>query len=173
MVHDLGLRHQSPFVNLYLSAHDYIKYLKNITYYNNLGLVKLNTEANYPMGVLGDLIIHFLHYKNFNEAKSKWNERVKRINLNSLYLIFVERDGATYKDLQEFDRLPYKNKIALTHREYFDIKCSFCIKGFEKDDEVGLIYDWKGPNSVKKLYDQFDFVCWLNTGDIKRNKLMT
>ena len=38
---------------------------------------------------------------------------------------------------------------------------SYCIKGFEKNNELGNIMDYQGLLG-KKYYDQFDWVKFLN-----------
>ena len=162
MLHDLGIAFNSPFVNLYVDAKDYLKYLKNPQTYNQMDFEEISTEHNYPVGMLGDLTFHFVHYKTFEEAVSAFKRRVTRISYNDLFVIFSERDGCTYEDLKEFDSLPYKNKVVFTHKPYNDIKSSFCIEGFENDGSIGDILKWD-KKLGKKVYDKFDFVNWFLT----------
>ena len=121
--HDLNVRFNSPFVNLYLDARDFIKYLKNMEHYNNCELSFINKEnIDYPVGMLDDIKLYFVHYESEEQARSKWIERSKRINLENLFILMADRDGCTKDDLIEFDNLPYKNKIVFTHVPYDDIK---------------------------------------------------
>lgn len=163
ILHDLGLQFRSPFVNLWMKPHDYIKLLRDLEYYLSCELV-FTTENNisYPIGCLDDVKIYFEHYKSEVEAKEKWDERKQRIDLENLFILFSDRDGCTYEDLKEFDSLPYKNKIVFTNKPYSDIVSSFYIKGFENEPCVGACYDWVNGFSGKKIYDQFDYVAWFN-----------
>ena len=161
VLHDLGIKFNSPFVNLYLDAKDYIKYLHDPDKYNKMDFEKIESTNGYPMGKLGDLIFHFQHYKSFDEAVDSFKRRCKRINYENLYVIFSERDGCTYEDLKEFDALPYKNKIVLTHLPYDEIKSSVYISGYEENDGLGYIFDWD-KKLGKKIYDRFDFLGWFN-----------
>lgn len=163
MLHDLGIKFNSPFVNLWLKPKDFLKYLNNIKHYMTSDLVFVKEpNINYPVGKLDDIYIYFQHYKNEKEAKQKWEERTKRIDLNNIYILFTDRDGCTYQDLVEFDKLQFKNKIVLTKLKYKDIKSSYYIKGFEDKECIGDCYRYVNPISGKKILDQFDYVEWFN-----------
>lgn len=164
--HDLNLRFNSPFVNLYLDSRDFIKYLKNMEHYNNCELSFINKEnIDYPVGMLDDIKLYFVHYESEEQARSKWIERSKRINLENMFILMTDRDGCTKDDLIEFDNLPYKNKIVFTHVPYDDIKSAVYIKGFEKDNEVGMCFKFKNRFTGKKYYDDFNYVKWFNRGE--------
>ena len=79
-----------------------------------------------------------------------------------MFVLMTDRDGCTKDDLIEFDNLPYKNKIVFTHVPYDDIKSAVYIKGFEKDNEVGMCFKFKNRFTGKKYYDDFDYVSWFN-----------
>ena len=161
--HDLNVRFNSPFVNLYLESRDFIKYIKNIEYYNKCEINFINDKSvDYPVGILDDIKLYFVHYESEEQARSKWIERSKRINLENLFILMTDRDVCTKDDLIEFDNLPYKNKIVFTHVPYDDIKSAVYIKGFEKDNEVGMCFKFKNRFTGKKYYDDFDYVSWFN-----------
>lgn len=163
ILHDLGQRFNSPTVNLFLYPKDFIKFVKNLKYYMSLNLNFIKQEGiDYPIGVLDDIKIYFMHYKTEEDAANKWNERKQRINYDNLFIIMTERDGCTYEDLKAFDNLDYKNKVVFTHIEYPEIKSSFCIKGFENENQVGHIFEFINAESGIKKYDQFEYVKWFN-----------
>lgn len=166
---DLGLRFNSPFVNLFIQAGDYIKILKDLTGYmsEELKFVKevdpIYGEVEYPTAYLRDAKIYFMHYKTEEEAKNAWTRRKERINWDNLYIIFTDRSQCTEKDLNDFDRLPYSHKVVFTHVPHPELKSAFYIKGYEKDDKVPVLSAFEDENRpVKRIYDQFDFVGWLN-----------
>lgn len=162
MLHDLGLQFRSPFVNLYLSPSDFIAYLSDISHYQTLPLQFVeNSGKPYPVGKLGDLTIHFMHYHSEQEAAEKWQERSKRIDFDNLFVILIERDGCDYQDLQAFDQLPFANKIVFTHKPYPELSSAFYLKGFEQQGQVGDLFEYTGLNG-KRHYDQFDYVGWFN-----------
>lgn len=163
ILHDLGMRFNSPFINLWLKPKDFIKFLQNIKHYLNCELTFVKeVGVDHPIGALDDIKIYFTHYKTEEEAKSKWIERSKRINYNNLFIIFTDRDGCTYQDLCDFDNLPYENKIVFTHLPYPELKSSFYIKGWEKENSVGSCYKFKNKFTGKKYYDEFDYISWFN-----------
>lgn len=172
MLHDLGVAFNSPFVNLFIDAKDYIKYLKNPQKYNQMEFKEVKSDHNYPVGRLGELTFHFVHYPSFERAVSDFKRRVSRISYNNLFVIFCERDGCTYADLQEFDSLPYKNKIVFTHKPYNDIESSFYIEGYENDGVLGDITKWN-TKIGRKVYDRFDFVNWFKTKTSAHNTTKT
>lgn len=163
VLHDLGLQFNSPFVNLFVNAEDYMKYLRNPQKYNAMEFTELESEFPYPLGQLGDLTFHFVHYASFEQAVSAFKRRVERINYENLFVIFSEKDGCSREMLVEFDSLPYVNKVVFTHKPYENIKSAYYIKGFEKDGEVGNLVKWDRKIG-RRLYDRFDFVSWFNNG---------
>lgn len=163
ILHDLGMRFNSPFVNLYMLPDDYIKLLSNLKYYMSIDLVEYFEEGiDFPIGLIDDVRIYFMHYSTFYEAKNKWDERKHRINYDNLFVLFCDRDGCTYNNLIEFENLPLENKIVFTHKPYLDIESSFYIHGFESQKEVGNCFEYMPGKIGKKYYDQFDYVNWFN-----------
>lgn len=152
---------RSPFVNLYLSPTDFLRYLNNLSHYVNAELTFEPSSQPYPVGKLDDLTIHFMHYHSEEEAKTKWMARTKRINWDNLFIIMTDRDGCTYQDLQAFEQLPFKNKVAFTHKPYPELTSTFYIKGFENQKQVGDLFAFSGWCG-EKYYDQFDYVTWFN-----------
>lgn len=169
ILHDLGLRFSSPFVNLWLEPRDFIEYLEHLeTYQNALPQFEKDNFRNYPVGILeGEkkVKIYFQHYKTEKEAAHKWLERSKRINRENLFVMMTDRDGCTYEDLKRFDSLSkYKNKVVFTHRKYPELKSAYYIPGFEKQGCVGDLWRYKNKVSGKRIYDFFPYVEWFNRG---------
>lgn len=163
--HDLGLRFNSPFVNLRLNAKNFLLLLKDFDYYMNCELKFLdNVDNSYPVGDLGGLIIHFVHYENKEIALQKWNDRKKRINKENLFVLFADRYGCSYEIMKEFDELPYKNKILFTNKKNTGLKSCFYIKGFEGEESVGICSEFMKEKPWLRYLDQFDYVKWFNEG---------
>jgi uncharacterized protein (DUF1919 family) len=170
--HDLGEQFRSPTVNMWLFPGDYLKFVSKLDYYLSLNIEEVNIKdlqlpeyieiPDYPVGSLGDIKLFFTHYKTLDEAREKWNERVKRLNFNDLYLILVQKDGITYDMMKQFDALPFKNKVIFTNRSYPEFHSAVYIKGFEKEEGVGNIVGFESVFAGKCYYDDFDFVSWLN-----------
>ena len=126
--HELNLEFLSPTINLRLSPSDFIKFVDNLEYYLGKDILEDKTKKmGYPVGQLDDLTIYYVHYRNFEEAKNKWQERCQRINFEKMYFVMSERDGCTYEDIRNFENLKYKNKIIFTHKNYPEFKNSYYI----------------------------------------------
>ena len=82
--------------------------------------------------------------------------------MNHVYILFTDRDGCTYEDLQRFEHLPFKNKAVFVNKKYPEVPSAIYIPGFEHEDSVGICMDFKNKFTSKKYYDSFDFISWFN-----------
>lgn len=163
ILHDLGLKFNTPTINLYFSTVDFLKFVSDLNGYLKNDLTETESSYKYPAGRLGDITIYFMHYSSFAEAKTKWDERKKRIDMNNLFIMMTDRNGCTYEMIKEFDRLPYNHKVVFTHKPYPEFQSAVYMKGFENDSKVGVLSDWK-PGFWKRRYiDDFDYVSFLNS----------
>lgn len=168
LYHELDLQFLSPTINLYMNCEDFIKFCEKLDHYLSLEILPYNgdIERDYPLGVLGDLLLYFVHYKSLDEAKKKWDSRKNRINWNNIYIIATDRDGLTEKLLMRFLALPYANKKIFTHFPVPEYKDVVYIKGYENEKQIeGLMFKTSGGHY---LIDQFDWVNWLNGNNVHR-----
>ncbi|MHA7943006.1 DUF1919 domain-containing protein [Formosa sp. 3Alg 14/1] len=167
---DLNVPYQTPTIGLFFYAEDFLLFVNNLKYYIDSPLSFINTskykEANhfrakkyaYPIGLLNnDLEIHFLHYNSEDEARSKWERRCKRINWDNIYIACTDRDGMTYKLMQEYDKLPYNNKVLFTAKFYQNILSAVQLKPYQKQNVVGDLY-----NERYNVSPYFNIKKWLN-----------
>ena len=156
------IQYNTPFIGLFILGPDYIYLLKN---FNKLikekldfinanesrykeYLINVNRFNKYQIGKLGDKVeIHFLHYKSQEEAKEKWNRRVQRINFNNILFKFSDNDLSNEELIQEFDELPYKNKICFTSKDMKNIKCQIYLKKYKNEKSVEN--EWAAISSIK------------------------
>ena len=165
--HNLRLEFKSPTINLFFYPSDFIKFGGNLEYYLNCELEECNTNENYPVARLDDVLLYGLHYGSFEELKLKWDSRKKRVCYDKLFFIMSERDGCVREDILNFDELPYDNKIIFVHEPLPEVESAYCIPdtsviengeivvvpltGFKKDENMRFI-------------DYFDYVSFLNKG---------
>lgn len=164
IAHDLGLKFLSPFVNLWLYPKDYIKFCENIQHYLNceLEFAPQNPKTNYPVAILDDITIYFLHYHSENEARTSWNKRKDRIDTSNIRCLLIERDGCTKDDLIRFANLPYPT-ASLVHKPMPEIRNAHYIRGFERENEVGNSIEYKkGHYFGLRYFDDFDYVSFIN-----------
>lgn len=163
ILHELGERFNSPTVNLFFDAEDYVRFLERLDWYLKQPLLEIKSDKSYPVARLDDVIIYFMHYSSFYEAKKAWEKRTKRVNWNNLYVILVQQNNCTENILKKFDSLPYKHKLALTAQPMLDIKCSYYIAGSEQSNgDVMDLCRYKGKFTGRRWIDEFDYVSFLN-----------
>lgn len=138
-----GLPYTSPTVGLLLFADDYIKFVSNLKYYLSLELKFIPKKESryyddyqekdkyYPIGVLDDIEIVFLHYKSEEEAREKWNRRKARINWDNLIVKFNDQNKATEEHIRVFDKLPYENKLCFVAHQINGTDNTIHFKEFE------------------------------------------
>lgn len=163
LYHDLGLKFLSPTVNLYFDMGDYIEFLENLEFYLNCELTDAGIEGEI-VGLLNNKIkLYGVHYSTFDELKQKWEERRRRINYDNLYVIGAYRDGCTDDLVKRFCKLPYKNKIFLSHK-YVECENNDCLVIMKNNKRYN---EFPGADKMasckQRLYDEtFDFINWLN-----------
>ncbi|OUJ02446.1 hypothetical protein HK14_06265 [Acetobacter cibinongensis] len=104
-----------------MEADDYINFLRDFRNIIGKDIVYNEEQSslhNCVVGFIGDVKIFFLHYQNIDDAKDSWTRRVSRLPASDDDILFQisDRDGFTEKTLEEFSKLPYKNKIGFITR---------------------------------------------------------
>ena len=174
--HDLGLRFNSPTVNMFFHDLDFFDFVEDFDYYIKQPLIPIENPRydpnapDYPVAILSggeyhkDIELHFLHYNSFDEVKEKWETRKSRLYLENLYVIWtfmgMPQDEAIYARAQ---RLPIKNKVLFVNHPVNKAKYPdfYYIKGFENQVGTGQLISFMNLKG-ERYYDQFDFVEWIN-----------
>lgn len=158
LYHDYGLEFLSPTINLYIESPDFVKFVNNLREYLSYNLIEI-PNAKYPIGLLHDIKVHFLHYTSFEEAKTKWDIRKKRINYDNIFVIMSDRDKYTDSLLDEFNKIPYK-KVLFTHKKINNENAVFVKKDKKKlmVDDLTKFINLKGDRTYEYY---FDFDNWL------------
>ena len=167
ILHELSLRFDTPTINLFLYPKDYIKFVYNLKKYISCTDMVEDPEetikCGYPVGILDDIHIYFMHYTDFTIAKEKWYERCARIHWNNLYYMFTERDGCTLEEVRKFDALPSDKKVVFTAKPRPDIKCSFYINRSEDAcQQVRDLCQYRNQFTGMRWIDGFDYISFLN-----------
>lgn len=143
--HYLHMQFTSPFINMFVKEEDYLKLLENFEYYMGLEVEYAGEERTsainrvYPVGKLRDVKLHFEHYPTFEEAKQKWEERKKRLNMDNL---FIQMATESKECAKRFDLLPYPNKIVFVPKPF----------GLESEISVEAFYDLKCAEYMIKTW---------------------
>ena len=163
--HELGQRFNSPTINLYFDSKDFLKFIKNMEYYLNYEWKDISSDKDtYPRAKIDDITLNLVHYKSFEEAQLQWNKRKARINYDNIFIIACQRDGWTKQQIEEFDKLHYKNKVIFTTEEMQNYESAYHIPNTDCGNEIINIMVYKDKFSGKRWFDDFDFVSFFNNG---------
>lgn len=162
MYYDMGLPYLSPTINLSIEMNDFVKMVEDLRWYMDQEIAKSSGPEAYPIGMLGDVRIQFVHYETFEQGVQQWNERKERINWENLFIVGTQKDGCTYETLKRFDQLPYENKVIFTKTEYPEFQSAHYMKGFEEEEELGVLTNYKEQWRRRRYLDDFDYISFLN-----------
>jgi uncharacterized protein (DUF1919 family)/GT2 family glycosyltransferase len=172
MYHKFGLPYNTPTIWTYIYPDDYLKFLENLDWYlkqpltfkketahEMAHLYYEKTKRRYPIGVLGDIEIHFMHYKTEDEATEKWFRRIKRFNRDNLFVLFSDGEEFREEHFTRFEKLPYLHKVFLSSKPKPNSSCTVFIQDYEKE-----IYVFDSTRN-RRYEKYFDLVKWLNGDD--------
>ena len=164
MLHDLGCRFNTPTINLFFrTQQEFFYFVMHLEIMMELPLEEIkNSEYNAPVGVIkhneNEVGIVFLHYKDFQSANEKWQQRIKRINLDNV-VVLLEGPQVDRDIINDFDEIPYKKKIIscpiVNAPEYYQP-----LDIYEKW-HPGKILDYKSVFSVERYLDDWDYISFL------------
>lgn len=164
ILNDLGLRFNSPFVNLWVEPAEFVRLCGDLENYmrQELQFLPSTPQTLYPVALLGDVKLYFQHYDSEAAVREAWDHRKARMDFDHLYFLFTDHDGCTEQDLQQFDQLEAKHKAVLCHKPHPDIRSAVYIRGFEEKPCIGMSMRYRSKFSIRKYYDDFDYVAWFN-----------
>ena len=166
--HTLGLKFNSPTINLQIGREDFLIFCEDLKGFLSAELKQVDTKETYPVGELTSssktIRLLFLHYKTFEEAKTKWDERKARVNYDNLYIIQTMALDVKRSEVERFDALPQKNKMLVIGSNQYHSKNAAIVKKLFKKKEFqgGMIFWWKGRFSRKRYMDDLNYVKFLN-----------
>lgn len=180
MAHDLRLRFDSPTVNLFFDSNDgFVDYVGGLDYYRDAALLpggegRRSDGSAYPIGRLAgddahpEVVLHFLHYRSFDEAARKWRERSRRLRPDRLCVVMhvKELDGRL---LARFAALPVARKVILGYRTSETEHPLFFKSPSLERFEPGRLLRFAGI-SGRRYLDDFDYVSFLNDGTIRASR---
>ena len=129
----------------------------------------VDSGYDYPVAQLADIRLYLVHYASIAEAQAAWDRRAARLDLTHAWYILNDRNEFTEEHLARFDALPLEHKVCFVHRrDWADRYASaYYIRGFEQQDEVGIMTAFPGKINIRRNVDQFDYVSWFNSGQWK------
>lgn len=168
MLHDLGLRFNSPFVNLWIRPDDFLAICANPEAELAHELVQVESEFDYPVATLNGKRIYLQHYDSFAQAKEIWNRRLERVDFSNINVLFVLRDSYRPETIQAFKNIPQQRKLMLVAQGQEAGEDTLALPNATNSQGGGLqiLTDYVGWFG-RRYYDEFDFPAWISDGTIR------
>lgn len=123
-----GLQYLSPTVGLFFLGKDFVKLagdwkryfnkqLRFIKWEESTFFSQLKDSEPFPVALLDDIEVYFMHYSSEEEARTKWNRRLKRINPEHMLFKLSQREGCDSYDIKEFLKIPNINKLCFSYEK--------------------------------------------------------
>ena len=163
----MGQRFCSPTINLWMIEQDFQKFCLDLNYYKKCELSFFQCGKKYPVAKLGEddreITIYFLHYKDQSDAEMKWNERIKRIKEENLFVVATDNDGMTEEQLKKWGEMNCKDKVVFTANKYPQLPYAFYLEKYKDKGSVGkCINDVNKFTGLRYVESKFDFCDFLN-----------
>lgn len=125
-----GLRKNSPTCGLLILGEDYLRFCGNLREYLQQKLTFISWEdakhhgmfpgQRFPVAMLGDIEIYFMHYPDEQISAEKWYRRCKRVNWDNLIFKISERETFTPELIGRFAQLDLPNHLIFASQQYSD-----------------------------------------------------
>ena len=147
-----GINYNTPTVGMYFFPEEYLKFLSNLKENVDLPIAFIPAEkskyfkklqelkqTNVPIALLGgEIEIVMLHYHSEEEVIKKWNRRKARINWDHLLVKNTMQNGMTVEQVEQYDKLPFNNKIIFVPHKMDNIQSAIWYKS---DCREGQVWD--------------------------------
>ena len=166
ILHDLGLRFDTPTINTGIRNQDeFLYFAENVGKFRDADVQELDFgKYNHHAGcvIYNNMTIDivFTHYSSFEEGRRKWIERMKRLDLGHIYVIY-EGPDVSESFVEKFSKLPYKKAIISSRKKKFKYDFYYGFSFYEKW-KPGKILDYKSWFNVKRYLDDFDYVSFFS-----------
>jgi len=168
-----ALPYRTPTVGLFFWGEDYIRFVENLernlkspisfrthSQHEAINEMRSRRALHYPVGVINDIEIQFLHYDSEAEARAKWVRRCARVNPDNLFFIYNDLDGFKDEYLIRFEKLHFPRKLFLSAR-HLPFECCVHINEYEGEPCIGDLF--KDPYLTRHV----DVSRWLNGNGIQ------
>lgn len=162
--HQLGVPFDSPTINMMICDDHLYKIMSRPEYYFNHP-VEACKDPEFPeliSGRIDDVIVHFNHYKTFEDGVAAWERRIKRINTDNIYIIAADI-RLTPEMIANYGKVKCKKLVIFTSKNY-DYPWCLKVKRFDGLPHVDT-YISKTLKGKWLFEEFFDYVRWLNSDD--------
>ena len=157
LYHDLGLQFLSPTINTFIPEPGFVKMVLKLRHYMEQELV-IRWGEEYPIGMLDDVEIHFMHYETCQEAKEAWNRRKQRINWDKIFVIGTDRDGFDEDVYEQWKRIEYPKILFTAHPEFTEDAIFF--PEYAADGHIGDLIETRKIYLSNALIKKIKDITW-------------
>jgi len=162
--HDAGKEFTSPTVNLSFDGPDFMRFLENPHHYLSKDPEFIDIGKSFPVGLIDDIEICFVHYRTEQDALNAWNRRKERIHWDNLFIVTTDHDGMYLPEIMErFDALPYKNKIMFTAKNYPQYPWAIQVPQFKHRNNVRIMTAFANMRGKRYYETCFDIAGWIRS----------
>lgn len=166
-----SISYNSPTIGMYFFPEEYLKFLTNLRENVEMPITFIPAEkskyfcrlqelqqTHVPIALLGnDIEIVMLHYHSEEEVLKKWNRRKARINWDHLLVKNTMQNGMTVEQVEQYDKLPFNNKIIFVPHKMDNIRSAIwyksdCREGQVWDDIINFNKYVDLDNLINNLY---------------------
>ncbi len=166
---DLDIPYNTPFVGTLVPPECYLRLLADVPGYlaqplRFIEASRYGWPIKYPLALLGDAEVHFMHYRDAAEASEKWARRLERfprdpaawrVKFCDHHLSLVPEEAAAL--LHAFDALPYPHKVTFLARRSPALASGVVLR---ECLPAGRVPD--GHAAYRPSLRYFDAAAWLN-----------
>ena len=117
----------------------------------------------YPLGLLDDVEIHFLHYQNEEIAALKWAERSTRLDTERLYFIMVADENTCPKTIHKFIQTADAPHVCFHNKNEIHLPGTIYLPPV--NGKMGNLY-----SKYERFVGHFDFTAWIQQAYYSREK---
>lgn len=168
--HDAQRQFTTSTINTAMDGEDFLRFLENPKHYLNHPMLFVEFPGHdYPIALIDDIEVRFVHYKTQQEAEEKWRQRGERIVWDNLYVVATNHDGLnTDAAMERFDRLPYKCKIMYVSKEYPQYPWAVTVPQFKGRFQVRIMTAFANFRGQRYYETCFDLARWIRENSLER-----
>lgn len=162
----LKIPYLTPTVGLWIEPEDYLRYVEEFHKIHQEDLIFIETDKKYPVATLSGIKIHFMHYQNQHEARSKYWKRYHRIKNCKIFIkIDFGKSGYSNESIEKWNALSLENSLALYPK-------TMAIPTLEIFNGVA-IPDWQldGARMFDISRKHFNLFAWIRHGTVSNSIL--
>lgn len=115
--HDMQQQFLSPTVNLFFTAEEFVRFVQDLPRYLAME-PEMFWDEEFPIGKLGDVTIHFMHYDTCAQAKDAWQRRKARVQWNKIVVLCSDMEGFDDAVFTQWKRIPYPKVLFTANKTY-------------------------------------------------------